>query len=200
MGNGESGIGNRADQANPRVANGRISVTWTGWQRPRDARSVPRSFTIPDSLFPIPETGGLPRTDGTPLTAPHAFTAMQSARYTSPASRRRPPAFIGPRRAKESCGVGAFSLNYGPQTTRGKSPYASDPRHHASSGTRDPNRPAHFRTKAITVPQAFDMLKYRCGPDSSLSNAPLLLTRTTFVSVAGERHYCCVLQRRPRFA
>ena len=27
----------------------------------------------------------------------------------------------------DSCGVGVFSLNYGPQTTRGKSPYASDP-------------------------------------------------------------------------
>jgi len=27
----------------------------------------------------------------------------------------------------DSCGVGAFSLNYGPQTTRGKSPYVSDP-------------------------------------------------------------------------
>jgi len=28
----------------------------------------------------------------------------------------------------DSCGVGAFSLNYGPQSARGKSPYAPDPR------------------------------------------------------------------------
>jgi hypothetical protein len=28
----------------------------------------------------------------------------------------------------DSCGVGAFSLNYGPQSMRGKSPYAPDPR------------------------------------------------------------------------
>ena len=63
--------------------------------------------------------------------------------HTSPASHRRPPAFIGPRRAKESCGVGAFSLNYGPQSTRGKCPYVSDPRLSRAVPTpRDPYSPA----------------------------------------------------------
>ena len=65
---------------------------------------------------------------------------MHPARYTSPASHRRPPAFIGPRRAMDSCGVGAFSLNYGPQTTRGKSPYVSVPRlSRAVPTTREPH-------------------------------------------------------------
>src|SRR3954463_14579325 len=61
---------------------------------------------------------------------------MRLARYTSPASHRRPPAIIGPRRALDSCGVGAFSLNYGPQAARGKSPYVPGPCYRAPSPRR----------------------------------------------------------------
>jgi len=36
----------------------------------------------------------------------------------------------------DSCGVGAFSLNYGPQTARGKGPYMPDPCYRAPSPRR----------------------------------------------------------------
>ncbi len=96
----------------------------------------PEAFSIPDSLFPIPykeqatedrRDFALPRRAHSPPCGWHD---------TSPASRRRPPAIIGPRRALDSCGVGAFSLNYGPQTTRGKSPYVPGPCHRAPSPRR----------------------------------------------------------------
>ena len=85
----------------------------------------PEGSTIPYSLFPIEEQATEDRRD-------FAHRAARIHRHavgtnTSPASHRRPPAIIGPRRALDSCGVGAFSLNYGPQTARGKSPYVPGP-------------------------------------------------------------------------
>jgi len=48
----------------------------------------------------------------------------------------------------DSSGVGAFSLNYGPQTTRGKSPYAPDPcLSRVVPTTCDPNRSVHYPFK-----------------------------------------------------
>jgi hypothetical protein len=43
-----------------------------------------------------------------------------------PASRHWCSAFIGPRRAMDSCGSGACSLHYDRRTTRGKGPYAPE--------------------------------------------------------------------------
>src|SRR6476646_508882 len=91
-------------------------------------------FPIPYSLFPIEEQATEDRRD-------FAHRAARIHRHavgtnTAPASHRRPPAIIGPRRALDSCGVGAFSLNYGPQTTRGKSPYVPGPCYRAPSPRR----------------------------------------------------------------
>ena len=49
----------------------------------------------------------------------------------------------------DSCGVGAFSLNYGPQTARGKSPYVPGPCNRAPS----PPLPA-YTDRTITDPAA----------------------------------------------
>src|SRR5689334_19025818 len=65
-----------------------------------ETRECPEAF---DSLFPIPCSrlaGRLPKTDGTSLTAPHALTAVQSARYVT---RISPPA---PRVHRPSSGNG----------------------------------------------------------------------------------------------
>ena len=93
------------------------------------------------SLFPLPRShckAGYRGPAG--LRSPRLTHSPPCVRHdTSPASHRRPPAFIGPRRAMDSCGVGAFSLNYGPQSVRGKSPYAPDPRlSRIVPTTRDP--------------------------------------------------------------
>ena len=112
---------------------------------------------------------------------------------TSPASHRRPPAFLGPRRAMDSCGVGAFSLNYGPQSVRGKSPYTPDPRlSRIVPTTRDPYCPAPTTLHlAITVPRSSHTRKYRPHPGRlhlwyshefhvltrSVTNLPHLTTR-----------------------
>jgi hypothetical protein len=156
-----------------------------------------------DSLFLFPAVQGLPRTDGTSLTAPRAFTAMHSARYTAPASHRRPPAFIGPRRAMDSCGVGAFSLNYGPQTTRGKSPYASDPCLRAPSPRHANPTPSNLTTllsdfRAARFPHF--QVSVVCKRISLRYSCTAISTSRHIRSCVADTAYSCVLPRRARFA
>ena len=100
---------------------------------------------------------------------------------TSPASHRRPPAIIGPHRAMDSCGVGAFSLNYGPQTTRGKSPYVSGPcLSRAVPTTRDrtvqphttiKRYPCRERHSPFGTPPHEIVRRFRASPDFALTRS-----------------------------
>jgi len=63
----------------------------------------------------------------------------------------------------DSCGVGAFSLNYGPQTACGKSPYMPDPcLSRAVPTPRDfPPFSLLYPDQATSVPQGSRPLEYR---------------------------------------
>src|SRR4029450_2711087 len=74
---------------------------WQHTRHPEKTKTSGATRGLFDSLFPIPDyRSRLPRTDGTSLTAPHAFTAMRSARYVT---RISPPA---PRVHRPSSGIG----------------------------------------------------------------------------------------------
>jgi len=198
MGNGESGIG--------RARRTRVSRTAAYPSRGRMAktsRRTKRPEVFHHSRFPIPDSRNRRATEDRRDSAHRASRIHRYAVGTIYVTRISPPA---PRVHRPSSGKGILRRRRvlvelrSPDDTRQKPIRVGSPPITRRLARATPTVQLTSVIKAITVPQAFDMLKYQCGPDSSLSNARLLLTRTTVVSVAEERHYCCVLQRRPRFA
>jgi hypothetical protein len=192
IGNRESGIGNRESG----IGNRSISCNPENEKAPR--RSVSRRFRFPIPHSRLPTSRATKDRRDSALTAPHALTASALGHDSSPASHRRPPAFIGPRRAMESCGVGAFSLNYGPRSTRGKSPYASDPPPVAPPSDATVLPHYHFsdnRAAEATHPKVSVRLRALHYENVRHSSA---LTRSMTTTVHRECH--CVLQRTSRAA